>query len=413
MIKIITRPIRFLILLSLFPIFSFGQGFQVNLAGQKQISMGGTGTGLSQDGATIFYNPAGMSFNKENSISAGISPLFLSVAFLSGGSNDQYNFRTLSPPIQGYAVFGPKSGAFKLGIGVYNPFGGSANWGNTWVGRYSLEKLDLKATFIQPTISFKLSPELSIGGGFVFGLGYVDLTKAIPLTDSTKRDGQSELSSHAYGSGFNIGIYYKPSDAFSVGLSYRSKVTEKANNGIATFSGIPASLAANFPSPNTFTNTLPLPSTFSIGFGYKPSKPLTLAFDVNFIQWSVYKTLEFDFGTTTPLLQNSISARNYKDTYDLRFGAQYEFSPSFKVRGGLNYGETAIRDGYVTPETPDANRLGVSAGLGYALSKHFLLDASFLYEALQPRFQTNIESQLSGTFQSNIYIPGLSLTYKF
>ena len=413
MIKLFTRFLKATALLSILPFLVKSQGFQVNVAGQKQISMGGTGTGFVSDGATIFYNPGGMSFLKQNSISLGSSPILLRVAFKSAPpSNNSYHFGTNTPPVQGYAVFGPRSGAFKFGIGIYNPFGGSANWGNGWVGKYALEKLDLKATFIQPTLSIKLSPRIAIGGGFVFGLGYVDLQKAIPLQDSTGTDGQANLTSHASGFGYNLGLYYQATDNFSVGISYRSEVKMKSNNGLANFM-VPGSLKSSFPSPNSFTNTLPLPPTITLGFGYRPSKPLILTFDVNYIGWSLYKSLEFDFGQTTPNLPNSISSRNYKDAFDLRLGTNYAFSDQFSLRAGLAYGATSIRDGYVTPETPDANRIGLSTGFGYSFSKHWVIDASFLYESIQSRFQTNIETGLSGTFKSNVYVPGIAITYRF
>jgi long-chain fatty acid transport protein len=407
------RTLVVLFFLSFLPILSFAQGFQVNLEGQKQISMAGTGTGSSLNEATVFYNPGGISLLKDNYISGGINPLFLRAGF-TGAPPSQYQTQsnTFSPPFQGYLVLGPKNLGIKFGLGVYNPFGGAYNWGNSWEGRYSLEKLELRSTFIQPTISLRLSPRLGIGGGFIFALGYVDLTKAIPLADSSGTDGQSELTGHASGHGYNLGIFYQATDEFSVGLSYRSQVQMKTDQGKAVFK-VPASLASNFPSPDAFTNTLPLPASFNLGFGYKPSREFSLAFDVNYIQWSVYKTLEFDFASTTPLLTNSISQRNYKDTYDLRLGAQYIVSPSFQVRAGIAYGATSIRDGYVTPETTDANRIGLSAGCGYAFTKHFNLDISYLYELIGPRFQTNLESGLSGTYKTSAYIPGLSLTYRF
>ena len=46
-----------LLVLALIPVLTFAQGFQVNLDGQKQIGMGHTGTGLVQDGASVFFNP--------------------------------------------------------------------------------------------------------------------------------------------------------------------------------------------------------------------------------------------------------------------------------------------------------------------------------------------------------------------
>ena len=84
----------------------------------------------------------------------------------------------------------------------------------------------------------------------------------------------------------------------------------------------------------------------------------------------------------------------------------------FALRLGLSYGITPVQDGYVTPETPDANRLGYTAGLGYQLGEHFELDASVLFVKVQ-REDTNLETGLSGKFTTIAVAPGLSLIYNF
>ena len=56
-------------------------------------------------------------------------------------------------------------------------------------------------------------------------------------------------------------------------------------------------------------------------------------------------------------------------------------------------------------------RILVTGGLGYTLAKHLDLDLSFEYEHLMARTQTNFSTQLSGTFETNVYIPGISLAY--
>ena len=44
-------------------------------------------------------------------------------------------------------------------------------------------------------------------------------------------------------------------------------------------------------------------------------------------------------------------------------------------------------------------------------AQHFDLDLSFEYEHLFQRSQTNYETHLSGSFKSDVYIPGISLAY--
>ena len=95
-----------------------------------------------------------------------------------------------------------------------------------------------------------------------------------------------------------------------------------------------------------------------------------------------------------------------------RFGGQYKITNEFAVRLGVGYANTPIQSGYVTPETPDASRFLYTAGIGYTVKKKITINASVLYETLK-RTDTNKESQMSGTYQTNVLAPGLSLSYKF
>jgi long-chain fatty acid transport protein len=401
----------FLLILFLIPFFAFSQGFQVNLEGEKQIGMGHTGTGIIQDGASVFFNPGAVAMLPENYIQAGISPLVFQSDFNpSGTSTQDHTLNKIATPFTFYAVWGPKNSWWKLGMGVYTPFGGLTDWGNSWEGKYVLESLDLKAIYFQPTLSIKLASWLSIGGGFVYNHGSVDLTQAIPLANSGGQDGHAELKGTGKGYGWNAGIYFKTESGVTVGITHRSQVTTTISNGDAIFT-VPASLQSSFPQPNTFNSTIPLPATNSIGFGFYPTPKWTLAFDANFIAWDVYKVLAFDYKTNTPALQDTYSPRDYKDAVSLRAGAQYKSSDKLALRFGGGFASTAVDDGYVTPEAPDANRVYVTGGIGYKLTKQLDLDASFEYEHLMARTQTNIQSQLSGTFETNVYIPGISLAY--
>jgi long-chain fatty acid transport protein len=136
-----------------------------------------------------------------------------------------------------------------------------------------------------------------------------------------------------------------------------------------------------------------------------------LALDVNYVGWHSYKELAFDYASNTPALQDTHSPRNYKDAYSVRGGAQYKTCDKIAVRAGGGYTSTAVNDGFVTPEVPDANRYYLTAGFGYKVTNKLDLDVSFEYEHLFSRTQTNIESNLAGTFKSNVYIPGISLSY--
>jgi long-chain fatty acid transport protein len=295
-------------------------------------------------------------------------------------------------------------------MAVYTPFGGLTDWGTAWPGKYTAESLNLKAIYFQPTLSIKLAEWVSIGGGFVYNHGEVDLTRAIPVDFASGQSGQAELKGTGKGYGWNAGIYFKTQSGVTIGFTHRSQVTTTINNGDATFT-VPASLQTNFPSPNKFNASIPLPATNSIGFGFYPCDKWVLALDMNLVGWNAFKALSFDYKNNTPLLQDTHSPRDYQDAVSLRAGAQYKATNKLALRFGGGYVSAAAPDGYVTPEVPDANRTYVTGGLGYKVAQHLDIDISFEYEHLLQRTQTNYETQLSGSFKSNVYIPGISLAY--
>jgi long-chain fatty acid transport protein len=93
-------------------------------------------------------------------------------------------------------------------------------------------------------------------------------------------------------------------------------------------------------------------------------------------------------------------------------GAQYNVTNWFTARAGIAYGKTPVQDGFLTPETPDANRLSYTAGCSATIGKHWSIDVSVLYVQLS-REDTNLETGLSGKFSTKVVAPGIGLAYKF
>lgn len=401
------------ILLSLFtilPFWGFAQSFQVNLQGQKQTAMGGTGTGYAQDEAAVFFNPGAVSLLEHNGVQGGLSGIYLRTGFQQAGSGtNEYNKDRIATPFQAYAVFGDPTKDLRFGVGVYTPFGGAMHWDENWAGKYTVTSLDLRAIYIQPTVSYKLTDEIGVGAGLVYALGKVDLRRAIPVTLSNGESSTAQLVGTSKDFGFNAGIYFKDVSGLSIGVTYRSKVTANVKDGDANFN-VPEVLQSGFPTK--FTAALPLPATTSIGFGYQATDKTVFALDVNWVSWSAYKELAFDYDNNATVADTK-SPRNYKDAGTVRFGVQHQYSSKLALRAGAGYALTPVKKGYVTPEVPDANRILLSAGLGYQATENLNIDFSFLYENIKSRTETNLETNLSGTFKTVAYIPGLSVSYKF
>ena len=393
-------------------------GYQVTLAGQKNNGMGGVGVGLSLDQAAMFYNPGALAMVRDRGVQLGVNATLARNAFIAEGGSQQRVLRNSTvTPFNFYAGFGPTEGKFRAGIAVYTPFGSKLQYANGWEGRTSLTDITLEAVYVQPTFSYAITDQLSIGAGLmILAYGSVNLQRDIPLPDSF---GHIELDGKAENKiGFNAGVFFKPSDKLSLGISYRSKIDAQVKDGDVTFSNVSPSFTSRFEATK-FSATLPLPATTSIGIGVMPTEKLTIGLDVNFVEWSKYRTLDFTFDKQINGSLVSSSKRFYQDALTLRLGGQYKVTSGLTVRAGAAYDQTPVKDGYVTPETPDNDRLSGTLGASYAFGK-FGVDVSAQYVSILKRTQTTQEllnsgttDRIAGTYKTNIVIPGIGLNYNF
>ena len=399
-------------------------GFQVYLPSQQSIGMGGVGVGLSMEQAAQFMNPGAMAMLRQNGVQVGVSATFARLSFrsASGGPQRQLD-NSVVTPFNLYASFGPKDGKFRAGVAVYTPYGSSLKYEQGWEGRFALNEITLRAIYIQPTVSYAITDKLSVGAGLmILAAGSVNLQRSIALPSA---EGKIELDGKTKtGFGINAGIYFKPADKLSVGISYRSKINATVESGDVTVVNPTPALQPRFVG-NQFSATLPLPATVNLGIGIMPTDKLTIGIDVNLTQWSSYRALRFDFkkdgepaqvGTGT----FSESKRSYQDALTFRVGGQYKVSDKLALRLGGAYDTSPVKDGYVTPETPDNDRLIGTAGVGYNITENFGVDASFMFQAILKRTQTEADllnngttDRVAGTYRTNISIPGIGLRYNF
>ncbi len=408
------KQLQLLFISFLISTYSFAGGFQVNLQGQKQTGMGHAGTGLLTDNACVFFNPGAMSMlDSLISVSGGGSFIFPRITFLDPASGYiAHTENHTGTPVTLYATFKiHRQDKWAFGLGVYTPFGSRVQYPDDWKGQFLLREINLKAFFIQPTVSVKLNDKVGIGAGFIYAFGDFSLRQGIPLQDSTGKYGEGNLNGKASGYGFNAGIYYKVNEKLSFGLDYRSQVNVKISGGTADFT-VPSAVSYLFPN-TTFSTNLRLPSTLTLGAGYAVTPNLKLALDVNYVGWKSYDSLNINFDQHTDQLKDVHSPRCYHNTFIFRLGGQYKLGEKWAVRLGCYFDMTAADAGYLTPETPDENKLGITGGASFKITNRFHIDASFLYIEGMKRTDTNIENNFTGTYKEKALVPGVSLEYVF
>ncbi|MCG9971510.1 OmpP1/FadL family transporter [Christiangramia crocea] len=412
-----------LFLLGLFALataVTYAGGYRVSLQGQRGLAMGHTGVAVVNNAELAFFNPAGLVF-LENKINAavGVSAVFSDVVW----QNEEFGqmARTDSPvgtPF--YAYFSYKlSEKFSVGLAAYTPYGSSVAWEKDWAGSHLVNDIELAAIYVQALGSYKITDNLSIGGGPIYVSGSVNFNRNLTRSLTDLEGNRSNVTVDASGVsawGWSAGAMWSPVDSLRIGVNYRSEIIVKAEDGDADFENVPNSPLTPF-QDTTFDAELPLPAELSVGVSYQLDEKWLFAFDYNRTFWDVYESLDVDFAN--PNIPDSENPRNYKDASIYRFGLQYIANETFTLRAGYYFDESPVQSGYFAPETPRNDSSNFTGGLSINVTDKVAIDASFLYSRFEEinesydYYEENGENvPFEGTYKSSAFIPGLGVTIK-
>jgi long-chain fatty acid transport protein len=287
-----------------------------------------------------------------------------------------------------------------VGIGVYNPYGLGTEWPDQWAGATITQKVNLETFYISPTVSYRVMENLSVGVGFNFVTGSAEIHRYV---DNFNPAGQVSIEASGLGYGFNVGVMYKPTDALSVGATYRSS-TKITPTGTATFTPN----RSVYPAGDVETK-MELPSTAFLGVAYKVMDNLEVEVDYQYIGWSSYKELAFTFKKDG---SSVFSPKEYEDTFILRAGAEYTMG-DLQLRAGYLYDNNPVPDSKLEPLLPDANRNGINVGLGYKLTETITVDVSYLYLKFDERTAANTDINFDGLYHADAHLFGINFGYAF
>ena len=320
------------------------EGYQVNTFSARQEGMGHAGVAMKLGAESQIFNPAGMSLSRKTIDFSGSISAIKATATATYEGKEYTTSNKISTPLNVSAAFKVYDDLY-AGVTIYTPYGSSINWGKNWPGAILSQSVDLKVFTVQPTVSWNILPNLSIGAGLMISWGSVNLDKAlapsnnfgnlidlvnesnqlkyqasvlqgmltgnpvqtpapenIPYTDngvppaSVNLSGKSEIAV-----GVNVGAMWDITNQWTLGASFRSKMNMKVKAGDARVEYndeiARALLSSTLDNLNTtnFSASMPCPYVFSVGISYKPIDRLILAFDAQLNGWGTYKQLDINF----------------------------------------------------------------------------------------------------------------------
>jgi long-chain fatty acid transport protein len=411
------------------------------------------------DASSIYYNPAALAI-MPSALSAGFTAIYNtgSFAFDDGGDVERVTTTPIVP--HGYASvrFGSMD-RFAAGFGVWAPYGLGIEWPDNFEGRFISWKTRLRGLYLQPTLAYQLTPNLSIGGGPQVVLGSLELNQdqdaaMVPLPGTTLRFGhlgvpqgtafaRSELTGSGTGFGGHIGIFFQASERLSLGARYMHSV-EVDLSGDAEFAQIQTQQAVTGPfGPGGAIITVPLdalvaaqfqpggllvnqtadasltfPAQAVVGLRFAATPRLDLAADYQWTGWSSFDQIE---ATLEEQPEPLLLTLNYRDAHTFRFGGTHFASPAMALRAGFLYNTAATPDETVTPILPEAERWLFTAGFGYDLGTiradlfyNYVNQADRRGRVRSEDLQGRTGAELNvGTYESVAHLVGITLSYGF
>ena len=371
----------------------------------------------AEDGSTIFFNPAGMTYlPKGHTISLSGTILDRSIKFKNAGTNlTALNGagNTANGGDAGGTAFLPHgywswsvAPDVWFGVGVGPTFGNKTEYDKNFIGRNAGYFAEIEHININPSFAIKVNDMLSLGLGVNFTRAHVAFKQGFPNGTGNYLDVESDP---VWGFGANVGAMFQISPSTRLGVSYRSGIDFDIEGKQKMGAAVALPAGALFRNQDVTADGYETPATLSFAVSQKLSDRWELLGDLTWTEWSVFEKLTLKTknaglvpaGTTITSL-----SYNFEDTWRIGLGANYQYNNAWKFRFGVAYdqspvGKTADR----TMTLPDSDRTWLSFGGKYSLSKQASVDFGYSHiffdDAKAARAVTGTPQVVRGNWNNN------------
>ena len=415
--------------LFLMPSSVFCHGWACHEQGVKARGMGGAFTGLANDPSAVYYNPAAMTQLEGTQISVGFLMPTVHGEFRSDGTSsipdtnegDKVHIDSKSFFIPQLYLTKQISDQLYVGLGGYTVFGLGFKWPGSFEGRFASGGIngEIATVTLSPVVAYKVSDKLSISLGGRLERADLELENKVFISP-VAGEISSKMTGHDYGVGWNSSLFYQINEAFSCGVSYRSKIEHSFHDVDVDFSPQMPQIGM---SDTKSDLDITLPQFVSFGLAWSKG-PLTLTTDAYWYEWSKVQNITFKLDTTVAG-QSVISApMRWDNTWSWGIGGEYVLdimSREVSLRAGFMYEECPIPDDTVGPVGFQGDNLLYSLGVGLPVGPCYS-DFFFTYVDTRERHWDNATGDMpnpgggrvTGDYQNyETFIIGCSLSYKF
>ncbi|MCP3999952.1 MAG: hypothetical protein GY727_03490 [Gammaproteobacteria bacterium] len=356
---------------------------------------------VASDASTAFHNPAGMTriAGKETMLTGGA--LYATIKFdpdndtpISGGDGGNAGGPA---PMLGQFYVHSLTERLKLGASLISISGAALDYGNSWTGRYLNTESTLFTMTFNPTLSYRVTDWLSIGGGPQ--IMYANLEIKLKAPHPIGR-GEVKIDGDDITFGYDFGAMVEISEHTRLGIIYQSEIEPEFSGDVEFNSG-----AVNADAGTDTTITLARFIKASIY--HELNDQWAILGTIGWEDWSAFKDVNISTNQGSQLLP-----REWHDTYKFATGVHYRPDDQWLLQLGFAYDTSPVNFDDRFPDMPIDRQIRYSMGAQYKWSEKISLGSQFVYADYGSAKIRN--PLLSGDYERNdIFFLAFNLNWKF
>jgi long-chain fatty acid transport protein len=421
------NPASWLIGLTIFSAANlYAEGFRNPPSGTFDLGRAGGRIAQVDDSSAVQQNPANLVdiTNREFQLTPSIVYISVDSHSSSGDSASTRNPWKLLPNF--FASLPLKNDRFAVGLGVTVPYGLAMDWdrnasafANPAGWRYQSPYYAALTTInFNPTVAYRLNDELSIGAGLDVMWSQLTLKQFYPSTFfGGAADSNIKAEGDGFGYGGNLGITWKITDHQRVAVTYRSQMDVSQQGDFRISNLAPGSAGLGATSQSDFGAVMKFPNIVSIGYGIELTDKIRLESDIEWVQFSRFKSLDLNLGNNsvlfTALGKSTSIAENWHDTFTAGFGGDWKFATNWVARAGYQFYQSPVPDSTFSPTIPDADQNVITVGLGWKGRRSSLEFAYGLDFYNDRNITTDQTPAFNGKYTFNVHLFSLAYRYSF
>ena len=359
---------------------------------------------------SAWTNPAGMTGLDESQMLTGLQVLvpkteFESTVAEAGGGDGGNAGQTAAIPSFFYVR--PLNDKWRFGLSMVAPFGGGFDFGDDFVGRYSVQEITLQGVAVSPSLGYRINDRVSVGFGVSVLYTIFDMDIAINQSGIGAPDGKVEIED-ATDVGYQpfVGLQWQFSDRGTFGVVYRGEADIELD-GDVTINNLVLPLTPQSSIDITWDN----PQLLEIGIRYRLNDEWSMTANADWEDWSAFSVTDFAINDapTGPLFMEL--DRNWDDAYKFGIGFTRDRADGQKLAFGAAYDTSPVSSADRTVDLPSDEQLRLSAAYGRDTGgKHaWGIGATWLWLGNGKVDQTAGGARFAGEFDKNwiLFVGGM------